>query len=99
GGGRPGIDDGGRQGDRPPRSRRPAVSTWFHEALARMPGRDASAAASLRARADDILRPAGALARLDDVAVHVAGWQRTSTPRIQRPAGLVFAGDHGVAAG
>jgi nicotinate-nucleotide--dimethylbenzimidazole phosphoribosyltransferase len=51
----------------------------------------------MRARADDILRPAGALSRLDDVAVHIAAWQRTATPRIARPAGLVFAGDHGVA--
>jgi nicotinate-nucleotide--dimethylbenzimidazole phosphoribosyltransferase len=28
----------------------------------------------------------------------VAEWQRTSTPRIDRPAGLIFAADHGVAA-
>jgi nicotinate-nucleotide--dimethylbenzimidazole phosphoribosyltransferase len=52
----------------------------------------------VRARADDILRPTGALARLDDLAVFVAGWQRTPTPRIERPAGLIFAADHGVAA-
>jgi nicotinate-nucleotide--dimethylbenzimidazole phosphoribosyltransferase len=62
-----------------------------------MPEPDEQAARAVRARADDILRPAGALARLDDVAVHVAGWQRTASPRIAAPAGVVFAGDHGVA--
>jgi nicotinate-nucleotide--dimethylbenzimidazole phosphoribosyltransferase len=72
--------------------------TWLHEALDRLPEPDLGAAAALRARADDILRPTGALARLDDVAVHMAGWLRTPAPRVERPAGLVFAADHGVAA-
>ena len=71
--------------------------TWFHDALTRMPGPDTASAAALRARADDILRPAGALSRLDDIAVHTAAWLRTPTPRIERPAGVVFAGDHGIA--
>ena len=71
--------------------------SWLHDALQRLPEPDSDAAAALRARADDILRPSGALARLDDVAVHMAAWQRTATPRVARPAALVFAGDHGVA--
>ena len=71
--------------------------SWLHDALQRLPEPDRDAAAALRARADDILRPSGALARLDDVAVHMAAWQRTTTPRVARPAALVFAGDHGVA--
>ena len=73
------------------------MTSWLREALRRLPLPDDEAAAAVRARADDILRPAGALSRLDDVAVHIAAWQRTATPRIARPAGLVFAGDHGVA--
>ncbi len=72
--------------------------SWFFDALTRLPEPDAGSAAAVRARADDILRPAGALARLDELAVFVAGWQRTSTPRIERPTGLIFAADHGVAA-
>jgi nicotinate-nucleotide--dimethylbenzimidazole phosphoribosyltransferase len=72
--------------------------TWLHDALSRLPAPDASASAAVRARADDILRPTGALARLDEIAVHIAGWQRTTTPRIERPAALIFAADHGVAA-
>lgn len=59
---------------------------------------DADAADAVRTRSDEVLRPAGALQRLDDVAVHVAGWQGTTTPRVDAPAVLVFAADHGVAA-
>jgi len=69
----------------------------LRDALRQLPGPDTVSAERLRARADDILRPTGALARLDDVAVHLAAWQRTPTPRVERPAALVFAGDHGVA--
>lgn len=59
---------------------------------------DTDAATALRARVDDILRPGGAFRRLDEIAVHMAAWQRTATPTVARPAGLVFAADHGVAA-
>lgn len=71
--------------------------SWLRDALDRLPDPDPVAAAQVRARADDILRPAGAFARLDDVAVHIASWQRTASPAIERPAGVVFAADHGVA--
>lgn len=70
---------------------------WIRDALERLTEPDADAAALVRARADDILRPAGAFARLDEVAVHIAAWQRTANPAIERPAGIVFAADHGVA--
>ena len=49
-------------------------------------------------RAADILRPSGALAWLDEIAAWVAGWQRTDRPAVRKPAGLIFAADHGVAA-
>ena len=71
---------------------------WLLDALADLAAPDTASADAVRARADDILRPAGALAALDDIAVWAAGWQRTSTPAVQRPAALVFAADHGVAA-
>ena len=45
-----------------------------------------------------MLRPAGAFARLDEVAAWLGGWQGTSAPRVQRPHVVVFAADHGVAA-
>jgi len=66
--------------------------------LADLPDADPVAIDAVRRRADSILRPAGALARLDDVAVWLAGWQRRTDPRVDRPAVVVFVADHGVAA-
>lgn len=71
--------------------------SWLTEALATMPAGDVDAAVAVRARAADILRPAGALARLDELAAWVAEWQRSSTPTVRKPAALIFAADHGVA--
>jgi nicotinate-nucleotide--dimethylbenzimidazole phosphoribosyltransferase len=48
------------------------------------------------ARARQVLRPTGALGRLDEIAVWLARWQRTARPSIDRPKALIFAGDHGV---
>lgn len=70
----------------------------FRSLLADMPAFDDVAAAAVRDRAGQVLRPKGALQRLDDVAVFVAGWQASASPSIERPAVLVFAADHGVAA-
>lgn len=56
---------------------------------------DAASIDTVRARAADILRPAGALAKLDELAVWVAGWQRTATPSVTRPEAIIFAADHG----
>lgn len=61
------------------------------------PEPDHEARAAVRERAADVLRPSGALARLDDVAVWLAGWLRTSAPTVERPAATIFAADHGVA--
>jgi nicotinate-nucleotide--dimethylbenzimidazole phosphoribosyltransferase len=64
--------------------------------LERLPAPDDASAAAVRARASEVLRPGGALARLDEIAVWLAGWQRTTDPRVERPAVAVFAADHGV---
>ena len=66
--------------------------------LADQPTPDDAAVAAVHARAAEIMRPPGALAWLDDIAAWVAGWQRTTRPRVERPAALVFAADHGIAA-
>jgi nicotinate-nucleotide--dimethylbenzimidazole phosphoribosyltransferase len=71
---------------------------WLREALGSLPEPDEAASAAVRARAADILRPAGALARLDEVAAWVAEWQHTDRPAVHRPAALIFAADHGVTA-
>src|SRR6476659_3184786 len=72
--------------------------TWLADALENMPDGDGAAGDAVRARSADILRPAGALARLDDAAAWVAEWQRTPNPAVRKPAALIFAADHGVAA-
>lgn len=68
------------------------------DALAQLPAPDGEAAAAVRGRAARVLRPRGALARLDEVAAWLAGWQRTSRPAVGRPAAVIFVADHGVTA-
>jgi nicotinate-nucleotide--dimethylbenzimidazole phosphoribosyltransferase len=65
--------------------------------LVDLPSPDAVAIAAVAERASRVLRPRGALARLDEVACWLAGWQRTTRPAIERPAAVVFVADHGVA--
>lgn len=62
-----------------------------------LPGPDLASAAAVRERARRVLRPPGALARLDETAAWLAGWQRTDHPRVETPALVLFAADHGVA--
>jgi nicotinate-nucleotide--dimethylbenzimidazole phosphoribosyltransferase len=66
--------------------------------LAQASGPHTRAAAAVAERARQVLRPAGALARLDELAEWLAAWQGTERPAVRRPAALVFAADHGVAA-
>jgi nicotinate-nucleotide--dimethylbenzimidazole phosphoribosyltransferase len=70
----------------------------LHELLLDLPSPDEAARSAVHKRAANILRPSGALAWLDEIAAWVAAWQRTDRPAIDRPAGLIFAADHGVAA-
>jgi nicotinate-nucleotide--dimethylbenzimidazole phosphoribosyltransferase len=64
--------------------------------LADAPGPDRGAASVVAERAAQILRPAGAFARLDEVAAWLAAWQRSSSPSVKSPAAIVFVADHGV---
>jgi nicotinate-nucleotide--dimethylbenzimidazole phosphoribosyltransferase len=68
------------------------------ELLAQLPGPDSEAAAAVADRAAAVIRPTAALARLDEVASWLAGWQRTACPHVDAPAVIVFVADHGVAA-
>ncbi len=61
-----------------------------------LPSPDGDAVAAVDARIADILRPPGALRRLDEIASWLAGWQRTNHPTVTSPHGLIFAADHGV---
>jgi len=73
--------------------------SWFDGALADLPAADVTARTAVADRAAQILRPSGALRRLDEIAAHVAAWQATTEPAVRQPAVLVFAADHGVVAG
>ena len=56
------------------------------------------ARAEAAARNATLTKPAGALGRLEDVAVWLSGWQGAATPRADRIRVAVFAGNHGIAA-
>ncbi len=51
-----------------------------------------------RARQASLVKPMGALGRLEQLAIDLAALQRTDRPRAARVPIVVFAGDHGVAA-
>lgn len=74
-----------------------STSNWFERAFADLPAPDGAAAAAVAARASSVLRPTGALQRLDVLAAHVAAWHRHDRPAVDRPGVLVFAADHGIA--
>lgn len=76
----------------------PPNSERLERLLENLPGPDERSQRAVADRASQVLRPAGAFARLDGAAAWLAGWQRTAEPRVERPAVLVFAADHGVAA-
>ncbi|MCB9441273.1 MAG: nicotinate-nucleotide--dimethylbenzimidazole phosphoribosyltransferase [Mycolicibacterium sp.] len=60
---------------------------------------DAAAAADARARQGRLTKPAGALGRLEQLSIWVAGCQGACPPRqFTRARIVVFAADHGVAA-
>lgn len=70
--------------------------TSIKESLEDLPDPDERARAAVAARAEEVLRPRGAFARLDDAAAWLAAWQGAETPAVLHPAVLVFVGDHGV---
>jgi nicotinate-nucleotide--dimethylbenzimidazole phosphoribosyltransferase len=49
-------------------------------------------------RNGQLTKPPGALGRLEELAIWMAGWQGTATPTINAPQVLIFAGNHGVCA-
>jgi nicotinate-nucleotide--dimethylbenzimidazole phosphoribosyltransferase len=65
--------------------------------IAGMPSGDAGAAMAARDRQGQLIKPPGALARLEDLAVWLAEWKGDARPKITRPVVAIFAGAHGVA--
>jgi nicotinate-nucleotide--dimethylbenzimidazole phosphoribosyltransferase len=71
---------------------------WLENQLGNLRTPDETSRLEARARAKDILRPLDATKSLDEIAIWVAGWQNDARPSIHRPAALIFAANHGVAA-
>lgn len=59
---------------------------------------DTACADAARARQGVLTKPPGSLGVLEEVAIQMAGLQRTAMPAVDRVWISVFAGDHGVAA-
>ena len=59
---------------------------------------DAGAAAQARARQDRLTKPPGALGRLEELSVRIAGMRGCARPRLAQRLVVVAAADHGVAA-
>lgn len=66
--------------------------------VADLPQVDNAAADAARARQDSLTKPPGALGRLEELAIFMAGWQGVEKPVINKAQALVFAGNHGVCA-
>ena len=63
-----------------------------------LPYFDKDSAEAARDRQDQLTKPPGALGKLEDLAVFMAGWQRSPRPEIRMAQALVFAGNHGICA-
>jgi nicotinate-nucleotide--dimethylbenzimidazole phosphoribosyltransferase len=66
--------------------------------IAEMPGPDLAARAAAEQRQGQLVKPPGALGRLEEIAVFLAGWQGKAIPTVVRPTVAVFAATHGVSA-
>jgi nicotinate-nucleotide--dimethylbenzimidazole phosphoribosyltransferase len=65
---------------------------------AHLPGPDLAAGSEATLHQAELTKPAGALGRLEELAIWLATWQARHPPRLDHPRTLVFAGNHGVAA-
>ncbi len=63
-----------------------------------LPAADAGAINVATERQNSLTKPMGALGRLEELAIFMAGWQETDRPSIKRAQAVVFAGNHGVCA-
>lgn len=65
--------------------------------LRELPAADLGAQRAVEERQLDLLKPQGALGRLEELAAWLAAWQGREAPHMARPRIAVFAGNHGVA--
>ena len=70
----------------------------LRKGLAALPAPDNAAIQAVAAREPQLTKPPGALGRLENLVVWMAGWQGRHPPHADRVKAAVFAGNHGVAA-
>jgi len=64
--------------------------------IEKLPSFDAKASEAATEHQNQLTKPPGALGRLEDIAIFLAGWARTAQPKIETAQALVFAGNHGI---
>ena len=57
----------------------------YNTLILSMPGPDEAARAAVEAREATLIKPRGALGRLETISAHIAAWQGKANPRISRP--------------
>jgi nicotinate-nucleotide--dimethylbenzimidazole phosphoribosyltransferase len=72
--------------------------TWLDDIPGRIGPLHGPAMSAAGARLDQLTKPPGSLGRLETLVIQLAGITGQALPRVDRPAVLVFAGDHGVTA-
>lgn len=70
------------------------MAEWWQGAVAQV---DGLALEQAQQRQTQLTKPQGALGRLEQLAIRLAGWQGNVRPQLERVWISVFAGDHGVA--
>ncbi|ADJ26019.1 nicotinate-nucleotide/dimethylbenzimidazole phosphoribosyltransferase [Dehalogenimonas lykanthroporepellens BL-DC-9] len=70
----------------------------LEKTLAAIKPLDEKAMAQAAARQDMLIKPQGALGRLEEISIKLAGIQRKPCPEVARKAVITMAGDHGVVA-
>jgi nicotinate-nucleotide--dimethylbenzimidazole phosphoribosyltransferase len=66
--------------------------------LENLPAADLAAQGLAQAREAELTKPPGALGRLEEISAWMSAWQGRHKPSLEKPACVVFAGNHGVAA-
>lgn len=65
---------------------------------ASLPKADLAAIDAARDRQNQLTKPPGSLGKLEELALFMAGWQKSERPVINTAQALVFAGNHGICA-
>jgi nicotinate-nucleotide--dimethylbenzimidazole phosphoribosyltransferase len=74
----------------------PASLSDLTNMLTNLPDGDSAAEKAARDRQDQLVKPAGSLGRLEQIATHLGRWQGAEKPRLGKVVITIFAGSHGM---